>query len=184
MPPLSFITSAIALSLYSVSYFFNNKRNYLIAQMIGNVVFSFSYLFLGAYFTMVSVIIGIARALVCFIYEKKDKSVPNLLVIGLCAITVLSYVIINYVILSQSSTWDFLYLIASCLYTITFAIRNLRIMRFVVTIPHISAIAYNILIKAPFTSAISYTIELSVTLVAIVKQEIQLHSKKRKSANA
>ena len=147
--------------------------------MIGNVVFSFSYFFLGAYFTMVSVIIGIARALVCFIYEKKDKSVPSYLIIGLCAITIFSYVIINYVILSQASSWDFLYLIASCLYTITFAIRNLRIMRFIITIPHVSAISYNIFIKAPFTSAISYTIELTVTLVAIVKHEIQLRKKRK-----
>ena len=179
MPPLSFIMSAIALSLYSVSYFFNKKRDYLITQMIGNVVFSFSYFFLGAYFTMVSVIIGIGRALVCFIYEKKNKRGPISIIIGLCAITILSYVIINYVILSQSSTWDFLYLIASCLYTIAFAIRNLRVMRFVITVPHISAITYNILIKAPFTSAISYTIELTVTLVAIVKHEIQLRKKRK-----
>lgn len=68
MAELSFVMSTIALALYSISYFFNNKRNYLILQLTGNVFFSVSYMLLGAYFTMVSVIIGIARGLICYIY--------------------------------------------------------------------------------------------------------------------
>ena len=173
MTELSFIMSTIALALYSISYFFNNKRNYLILQLTGNVFLSVSYMLLGAYFTMVSVIIGIARGLVCYVYERKDKKVPVAVVAGLCLATVASYVIINYVILSQASAWDFLYLIASCMYSVTFAIRNIRVMRYAVLIPHSCAIAYNLLIKAPISSAMSYGIELAVTVAAIVKYEIQ-----------
>ena len=165
--------STIALALYSISYFFNNKRNYLILQLTGNVFLSVSYMLLGAYFTMVSVIIGIARGLVCYVYERKDKKVPVAVVAGLCLATVASYVIINYVILSQASAWDFLYLIASCMYSVTFAIRNIRVMRYAVLIPHSCAIAYNLLIKAPISSAMSYGIELAVTVAAIVKYKIQ-----------
>ena len=73
MPELSFLMSTIALALYSLSYFFNSKRNYLILQLFGNVFLSFSYFLISSYFTMVAVIIGIARGMICYIYEKKDK---------------------------------------------------------------------------------------------------------------
>ena len=171
MNELSFVMSTVALALYSLSYFFNSKRNYLILQLSGNVFLSFSYLLIGAYFTMVSVIIGIARGLLCYIYEKKDKRVPLYVIIGLCSATILSYIIINRVILSEASPWDVIYLFASCMYAVTFAIRNIRVMRYAVLIPHSCAIAYNLLIKAPITSAISYGIELGVTVVAIIKYE-------------
>ena len=172
MSELSFVLSTIALVLYSCSYFFNSKKFYLIFQLSGNCFLSASYLFIGAYFTMIAVLLGIARGLICYIYEKKDKKVPIYFIIGLCLVTILSYVIINTVILSQASVWDFLYLFASCMYAVTFAIRNIRVMRYVVIIPHTSAIVYNLLINAPISSAISYTVELVVTVVAIVKFEV------------
>ena len=171
MSELSFVMSTIALVLYSCSYFFNSKRNYLIFQLSGNVFLSLSYMLIGSFFTMVAVIIGIARGLICYLYEKRDKRVPVFWIVSLCIASILSYIIINTVILSQASIWDFLYLFASCMYAISFAIRNLKVMRYVVLIPHASAVAYNLLIKAPISSAISYGIELVVTIVAIIKNE-------------
>ena len=174
MKTFSFIMSSIALILYSCSYFFNNKRNYLILQLTGNVFFSFSYFLMGAYFTMVSVIIGIGRGLICYMYEKNNKKVPLIVITGLCFVTVLSYIVINYVILSgKSSPWDILYMFASCMYAITFAMRNIKLMRYVILIPHISAISYNLLVRAPISSAISYGIEFVITIVAIIKFHIQ-----------
>ena len=180
MLELSFVMSTVALCLYSLSYFFNSKRNYLISQLCGNAFLSLSYLLIGSYFTMVAVIIGIARGLICYVYEKKDKKVPIYCIVGLCLATVLSYILINYVVLqSQASVWDFLYLFASCMYAVSFAIRNLRVMRYVVLIPHTSAVAYNLLINAPISSAISYGIELVVTVVAIVKYEVNANGRRK-----
>jgi len=174
MTTFSFVMSTIALALYSGSYFFNSKRNYLIFQLIGNVFLSLSYLLIGAYFTMISVVIGIARGLICYIYEKRNKKVPLYMIMALCFATISSYIVINYVILSgASSRWDILYMIASCMYAITFAIRNIKLMRYVVLIPHMCAIAYNLLINAPISSAISYGIELVITIVAIIKFRIK-----------
>ena len=177
MTELSFIMSTIALCLYSLSYFFNKKSYYLVLQLSGNAFLSLSYFLIGAYFTMVSVFIGIFRGLICYTFEKKNKKVPVYLVVGLCAITVLSYIIINFVILSSASPLDAIYLFASCMYAVTFAIRNIRVMRYAVLVPHSCAVAYNLLIKAPISSAISYGIELAVTVVAIIKFEIQRHKK-------
>lgn len=171
MNEFAFVMSITALVLYSSSYFFNTKKYYLILQLCGNVFLSLSYLMMGAYFTMVSVMIGIVRGLVCYIYEKKDKNVPIYVVVGLCTATILSYLIINCMIIPQHSAWDIIYLFASCMYVITFAIRNISVMRYMVLIPHSCAILYNILIKAPISSAISYGIELLVTVIAIIKYE-------------
>ena len=116
MKSLSFIMSIAALALYCISYFFNNKTKFLVFQLSGNAFLSFSYFFMGAYFIMASVIIGIGRGLICYIYEKNDKKVPVYMVLGLCLATVLSYIIINYVLLSgDASPWDILYLFASCI---------------------------------------------------------------------
>ncbi|MBQ9071427.1 MAG: YgjV family protein [Clostridia bacterium] len=181
MSELAFVMSTTALALYCLSYFFNSKRNYLILQLAGNVFLSFSYLLIGSYFTMIAVIIGIARGMICYIYEKKDKKVPIFCIIGLCFVTILSYIIVNCVVLqSQASIWDFLYLFASCMYAVTFAIRNLKVMRYMVLIPHASAVAYNLLIQAPISSAISYGIELVVTVVAIIKYEVTKGKNKNK----
>ena len=180
MEQLSFSFSAIALALYCGSYFFDNKKKYLLFQMIGNGFLSFSYLFMGAYFTMVSVAIGIARGVICYTYEKKNRNVPIYMIATLCAVTILSYILINYVILSgTASAWDVLYLIASCMYAITFAMRNIRLMRYVVLIPHVCAISYNLLVKAPISSAVSYGIEFIITIVAIVKFSVQKKHKDR-----
>ncbi len=181
MEELSLVMSTIALALFSLSYFFNNKRNYLILQLSGNVFLSFSYMLIGSYFTMVALLIGIARGVICYVYEKKDKRVPIYCIIGLCFASILSYVIINYVVLkSQASVWDSLYLFSSCMYAVTFAIRNIRLMRYVVLLPHASAVAYNLLINAPISSAISYGIELIVTVVAIFKYEVIKSTKQKK----
>jgi hypothetical protein len=171
---LSFALSTVALILYSCSYFFNSKEKYLILQLTGNVFLSASYLLIGSYFTMVAVMIGVARGLICYVFEKKNREVPIYYIIGLCLSSIASYFIINFVILSQSSVWDFLYLFASCMYAVTFAMRNIRLMRYVVLLPTSSAVAYNLLVRAPISSAISYGIEWIVTVIAIVKCEIEL----------
>lgn len=174
MKTLSFVMSAIALALYCGSYFFNTKKGYLLLQLTGNVFLSMSYLFMGAYFTMVSVAIGIARGLICFAYEKNNKKVPAYIIVGLCLATILSYIVINYIVLSgAASPWDILYMVAACLYAITFAMRNIKVMRYVILIPHASAVSYNLLVNAPISSAISYGIEFVITVVAIIKFGIQ-----------
>ncbi len=165
----SFICSAAALALYSASYFFKTKKMYLTMQIIGNVFLALSYLLIGAFFTMVSVILGIGRGLICYYYEKRDKNVPLFMIAALCAATITSYVVINFVILKTATSWDILYMLASCFYAITFTIRNLKLMRYAVLVPHSLAVAYNLVIRAPITSALSYAIEAVITVVAIIK---------------
>ena len=181
VPVISTVTSFIALVLYSSSYFFKTKKGYLVTQGSGNVSLALSYLFIGEYFTMFSVSLGIARAVICYIYEKKNKNVPVPMIAALCGVTIASFFVINFGILKTGEGWDILYLFASCLYAIVFTIRNLKVMRYVILAPHALAIAYNLIIRAPFTSALSYLIELGVTVVAIVKFSLQERAAKKVS---
>lgn len=165
----SLIFSSIALALYCASYFFKTKKMYLTLQIIGNIFLSLSYLLISAFFTMVSVILGIGRGLICYLYEKRDRSVPLFVIIALCSATVISYVVINFMVLKTATSWDVLYMLASCFYAITFTIRNIKLMRYAVLVPHSLAIAYNLVINAPITSALSYAIEFVITIIAIIK---------------
>ena len=61
---ISTVARFIALVLYSLSYFFKSKLHYLVLQGSGNVCLAISFLLLVEYFTMVSVVIGILRAVV------------------------------------------------------------------------------------------------------------------------
>ena len=170
---ISTVASFIALVLYSLSYFFKSKRHYLVLQGSGNVCLAISFLLLGEYFTMVSVVIGILRAVVCYYYEARNRRVPIWVIVMLCSMIIASFFVVNTLILKTAKPWDILYLVASCLYAVVFTIRNLTVMRYVVLVPHVLSIAYNLIIQSPIFTAISYTIELIVTVVAIIKFRLQ-----------
>lgn len=170
---ISTVASFIALVLYSLSYFFKSKRHYLVLQGSGNVCLAISFLLLGEYFTMVSVVIGILRAVVCYYYEARNRRVPIWAIVTLCSMIIASFFVVNTLILKTAKPWDILYLVASCLYAVVFTIRNLTVMRYVVLVPHVLSIAYNLIIQSPIFTAISYTIELLVTVVAIIKFRLQ-----------
>ena len=51
--------------------------------------------------------------------------------------------------------------------------RNIKLMRYLVLIPHLSAVLYNLLARAPVSSVISYGIEFVITVAAIVKFHIR-----------
>ena len=61
MMTLSYVMSVIALLLYSISYFFESKKNYLILQLIGNVFLSLSYLNIGTEYPILAVIVWLAE---------------------------------------------------------------------------------------------------------------------------
>ena len=70
------------------------------------------------------------------------------------------------------------------MYAITFAMRNIKVMRYVILIPHASAVSYNLLVNAPISSAISYGIEFVITVVAIIKFGIQEKNMRQSKADS
>ena len=115
--PLLF--SFIALFLCSCSYFSKKKIFYLIFQMIAIVFLILSYLAAGQFFATVSLAICLFRTLVYFLYERKDKKVPVLMVALICALVVSAYFVVNFVWLKTANPLDLLYVFSLCGYHIS-----------------------------------------------------------------
>ncbi len=131
-----------------------------------------SYLFDKLYFAMIGLGIGLARALVFFAYEKKNKSASIAWSFFFSGLTVAVYFIVNIGILNSAKIEDIVYLVGLVFYAFVFRIRNLELMRYMVTIPTALSILYNVLCKATPFVVISYVFELVANIVAILKYHV------------
>ena len=68
---------------------------------------------------------------------------------------------------------DILYLAAMVLYAFIFRIRNIKVVRYTVIIPHVLAILYNLLLPNMIFVAMSYGFELLADFYAIFKYNIK-----------
>lgn len=165
---LSLLISFIAMCMYSSSYFFKKKSIYLIFQGLGGLSLVFSYLFMGEYFAMVSLFLGLIRTGTYFWYEKKDMRIPKWIVGVNCAAPLANYIFVNVFILGSANLADIILVISFCLYAIVMSIRNLNVVRYTITIPLALSVAYNVIIHAPIFTVISYSIELTVAIFTII----------------
>ena len=72
----SLVASFIAMMLIASSYFWKKKSGFLLFQSMGMVFLMISYCLDGLYFPMIDLTVGLARSLIFFAYEKKDKEAP------------------------------------------------------------------------------------------------------------
>ena len=165
---IALLISFIAMLMYGSSYFFKNKSTYLMFQGFGGLSLVFSYLFMGEYFAMISLFLGLSRTITYFLFEKKDVSIPIWVVVANCMVLVLNYIVVNVLILKSANFVDILLVISFCLYAVVFSFRNLQMVRYTVTIPLALTVIYNILINAPIFTVISYSFELTVAIVTII----------------
>ncbi len=173
--------SFIAMTLVIVSYFLKKKSLFLMLQTGAVVFLLLSYLFTGEYFAMIGMGLGLVRSIVYFYYERKERIVPFLWMIGICVATVAAYFIVNLGILGKAKPLDILYVVALVLFAVAFRIRDLTVMRRVTLIPIACAVIFNIFANStPFVIA-SYAVEFVSNLAAIVKFELYDVWKLRKS---
>lgn len=165
----AFIVSFIAMLLIASSYFVKKKSGFLLFQALGMIFLMTSYLLNGAFFAMIGLGIGLARAVTFYIFERKDKRPSIAWPILFSALSVIAYVVINLMILKTAVWYDVLYLIGLILYAFVFWIRNLEVMRYTVTIPTALSILYNVVSGAEVFVVISYSFELCANVAAIIK---------------
>ena len=170
--PLSLAFSLIGLALIVISYFTKNKGFYLLFQFVGIVFLGLSFLFVENYFTAITTTVGLARTLTVCIYERHDKSAPISMAILFSVLTVAMYFIINWWVLGDTKPLDIINVCSLCLYAFAFRIRNLRIMRYVVIIPILLAVSYNILVASPIFTLLAYISELTANLIAILRYDL------------
>jgi hypothetical protein len=165
---IALLISFIAMLMYCSSYFFKKKSTYLMFQGFGGLSLVFSYLFMGEYFAMISLFLGLTRTITYFCFERNDESIPVWIVIANCTALFLNYLIVNVVVFKTANLVDIILVITYCLYAIVFSFRNLQIVRYTITIPLALSVLYNILIHAPIFTVISFSFELTVAIVTII----------------
>lgn len=89
------IIGVIALVLTLLSYQNNNKRKFLLWQILANLTLAIQYLLLNAISAVVAILIALVRNFVFFKFESKNKEIP-LYILILFQFTVLIFGIFTF----------------------------------------------------------------------------------------
>lgn len=166
---LSTIIGFVAMVFAMSSYFVKKKSIFLMAQAGAILSLAFSCLFIVQYYAVVSYVLGLIRVGVFYLYERKGKTAPNLLIAIFVGFYMLFYVVVNILILQKFNTLDILLLVANVFFTVAFSIRNLIILRYVFLLPlAISTVYYLLVPGGSLFVIISYTFELCANATAII----------------
>ena len=169
---LALIASFIAMAFVVMSYFVKKKTYYLLFQLLCLLFLVISYFFTVQFFAMIGLSIGILRTFIFFIYERKDKNAPIYWSFILSGMTILSYFIVNFVILKNAQPLDILCLIGLVMYAFIFRIRDLKIVRYTMMVPTILAILFNMLTNAAIFATLTYVFDLLANLISIFKYHV------------
>ena len=178
---LALIASFIGMLLVICSYFTRKKEGFLLFQALCIVFLIISYFFTVQFFAMVGLAVGLLRSLTYFYYEKKEKDAPIWVPLLLAGMTLASYFVINFVILGTSEPLDVLCLIALVGYVFIFRVRNLKLVRFLMPLPTVLSILFNLLTDAAIFATLTYVFELSANVVSILKYHVFTKKHPRKA---
>ena len=160
------------------SYFVKKKSLYLFFQSLCIVFLIVSYFFTVQFFAMVGLSIGLMRTITYFLFEKKNAVAPLWIPLVISAVTLASYVIVNFWILKTANLWDILCLLALLFYAFIFRIRNLKTVRYTMLVPLTLSVLYNLVTGAAVFATLSYGFELCANMVSIWKYHIYPELKK------
>ena len=170
---LAQILGGIALILVCVGYFLKKKAHLLITQTVANFFYASACIIADGYVAGVLTAISVARCIYLYIADKHSfKYTYHFLIVFIV-------LYITLTIIFWDSPWDILPLITSTLFTIGLTVKNLQKVRYILIVPNVLLIFYNIL-QEIYTNALRHMIELIVICVVIIKNII---NKKRQSRN-
>lgn len=175
--PLALVASFIAMAISATSYFLKKKSLYLLFQFLCIIFLFVSYFFTTQFFAMIGMAIGATRTLVYFLYERKNLNAPLWVPFVISAASLISYVVVNLMILKTANPFDILCLIGLIGYAFTFRIRDLKAFRLWVLLPTVSSILFNTLSGAAFFASISYVLDLFADVIAIYQYHIRPQKK-------
>ncbi len=169
---LALIASFVAMVFVILSYFTTKKERFLLFQSICIVFLIVSYFFTLQFFAMVGLAIGLLRAVVYFAYEKRGRIAPLWVPIGLCVLTGISYVIVNLLLLKSASPADAVLLVSLVCYIFIFRVRSLKLVRFLMILPTVLSVIFNVWTNAAFFVTLSYVFEFSANVASIFKYHV------------
>ena len=156
------IFGAFALVFVSISYFLRDRYKFLLVQICVNFCYSAAFFIAGTYVGAAMMLTASFRYLYLFIFEKKSFKYTNYF---------LSVFIVIYIVLTIVFwvNWlDIMPLIASILFTVVFAIKNIAIGRPFFIVSCLLYVVYNIFAMT-YISAASNLLEAIVVFCSIIK---------------
>ena len=166
------IASFFAMTFVVISYFVKRKERYLLFQFLCICFLIISYFFTAQFFARVGLVIGLGRTFTFFLYEKKGKNASILFSFLFSGLSLASYLVINLWILGEAQPLDILFLVGLIGYAFIFRIRNLKTVRFLMLIPTLLSVLFNILTAAALFATLSYTFELLANILSILKYHV------------
>lgn len=158
---LAQIFGGIALILVVISYFINNKKKFLLLQIIANLFYGLSFAVNSALVAGLNTFISILRVLVLYLYEKKHKEPPIYLIL----IFSVGYIIIG--IIFFKNYYDIIVIITPILFTIAMWVKNMQLVRYLMLFPNAILVFYAILNQV-YTTALLDFIEIITIIVALI----------------
>ena len=174
------IASFIAMVFVVFSYFTTKKERFLFFQSLCIVFLIISYFFTVQFFAMVGLAIGLLRAVVYFFYEKRGRMAPLWIPIGLCLMTTVSYLVVNIGILKDASVADIVLLLSLYGYIFIFRVRNLTLVRYLMLLPTVLSVLFNVWTNAALFATLSYVFEFSANAASILKYNVLAKRKEKK----
>lgn len=159
------IISFLAVVLNIVSMQFKNKENIIKAFLAIGIMFTLTFLLLGAYSGAVVAFFTFIQTFINYKIEKKNKRIPKRLV----TVYLIISIILGIVFFKVYS--DLLPIIASVLYTLSIVPKKEKYIRILTLFNVIAWVAYDTIIGIYFAAILNVFLVLS-TLIAIIRYDI------------
>lgn len=169
---ISQILGGIALILVCIGYFVKKKSIFLVIQIIANVFYASSYVFLNVLTAGIITIISTIRCIFIYFSEKHNFKQSAYFI----PIFIIGYIIVGTVF--WQNIFDIIPIISGTIFTIAFFIKDLNLMRYILILPNLLLVIFGILTSA-YTVALLDAIEVVVLFVAIIKFHYQNKKEKR-----
>ena len=166
------ILGGIALILVCISYFLKSKAGFLVLEAVADFFYASAFMVVGAYVGGIITIICVFRCIYIYFAEKNEFKYT----IHFLFVFVVLYVVSTAVF--WQGALDIIPLITGTIYTFAYAIKNLQVMRYVLIVPNILLIIYNIM-STTYVSAVLDFIEVVVLIIAIIKFAKGIRAKKQ-----
>lgn len=159
---LAQVFGGIALILFIVSYFCNDKKLFFLIQIIGDIFYGLSFAVNLALVAGINTFISIIRGILFYIYERKKKEIPYTWV------TIFSALYLLVGVLFFKNYLDIMVMITQILFTIAMWMKDMQKIRYFVLVPSVILVVYDILSQV-YTTAILDCINVIVLIVALIK---------------
>lgn len=159
---LAQVFGGIALILLCISYFVKKRSVFFIFQTIADIFYALAFLVVGAYVGAFVTFVAVFRTLFLYFSEGQELKGEFLFLTIFVVLNIL--ISVSY----YSSPYDFLPILTSLIFTYSYAIKDMQIMRYVLLVPNSILILYNIL-STTYVSAILDFVEVMTIACAIIK---------------